>query len=68
MAQAASRELPRRERLLGPAPAAQLLTIYGFARLVDDVGDEAAGDRAALLDWLEPSSTASTPARRPSTR
>jgi squalene synthase HpnC len=30
-----------------------LLGIYGFARLVDDAGDEAAGDRAALLDWLE---------------
>src|SRR5690606_5849436 len=27
--------------------------IYGFARLVDDIGDEAPGDRTALLDWLE---------------
>ena len=30
-----------------------LLAIYGFARLVDDVGDEAAGDRSALLDRIE---------------
>jgi squalene synthase HpnC len=30
-----------------------LLAIYGFARLADDLGDEAPGDRLALLDWLE---------------
>jgi squalene synthase HpnC len=30
-----------------------LRAIYGFARLVDDVGDEVAGDREALLDELE---------------
>lgn len=30
-----------------------LLSIYGFARLVDDLGDEAPGDRNALLDALE---------------
>jgi squalene synthase HpnC len=38
--------LPRRER-------ERLRAVYGFARLVDDVGDEAAGDRLALLDELE---------------
>ena len=53
-----------------------LLAVYGFARLVDDIGDEAAGDRLALLDWLEPSSQraaaghghppAAAPARSPS--
>jgi phytoene/squalene synthetase len=31
----------------------QLLSIYGFARLVDDLGDEADGDRHELLDTLE---------------
>lgn len=36
--------------LLGRGRARHLLAIYGFARLVDDVGDEAVGDRAALLD------------------
>jgi squalene synthase HpnC len=30
-----------------------LLGIYGFARLVDDIGDETTGDRDAMLDWLE---------------
>ena len=47
------RELPgrlaARAALRPPAPAA----IYGFARLVDTLGDEAAGDREALLDELE---------------
>ena len=42
----ASRVLPRRVR-------GHLLALYGFARLVDDVGDEAPGDRLALLDWLD---------------
>jgi squalene synthase HpnC len=42
----ASRVLPRRERR-------QLLAVYGVARLIDDVGDEAAGDRHVLLDWLD---------------
>ena len=28
------------------------MAIYGFARLVDDVGDEAPGDRGALLDLV----------------
>jgi len=30
-----------------------LLAIYGFARLVDDVGDEAPGDREGALDAIE---------------
>lgn len=42
----ASRLLPRRTR-------AHLMAVYGFARLVDDLGDEAAGNRLAWLDWLE---------------
>ena len=40
--------------LLAPRDARpHLRAIYGFARLVDTLGDEAAGDRAALLDELE---------------
>jgi squalene synthase HpnC len=27
--------------------------VYGYARLVDDIGDESVGDRGAELDWLE---------------
>jgi squalene synthase HpnC len=42
----ASRALPRRVR-------SHLLAIYGFARLVDELGDSVAGDRLAALDWLE---------------
>jgi squalene synthase HpnC len=41
----ASRVLPRRVR-------AHMLAVYGFARLVDELGDSAPGDRLAALDWL----------------
>jgi squalene synthase HpnC len=41
----ASYVLPRRTR-------AHLLALYGFARLVDELGDEAPGDRLASLEWL----------------
>ena len=40
--------------ILAPAGARQhLRAIYGFARLVDNLGDEAIGDRGLLLDELE---------------
>jgi phytoene synthase len=40
--------------LLAPPEARpHLRAIYGFARLVDTIGDEAPGDRLALLDELE---------------
>jgi squalene synthase HpnC len=42
----ASRLLPRRDR-------EHLEAIYGFARLVDDIGDESPGDRVAELAWAE---------------
>jgi len=42
----ASRVLPRRARR-------HLLAAYGFARLVDEVGDAAPGDRLAQLDAIE---------------
>lgn len=37
-------------RLLPPAFRRHLLAIYVFARLVDDIGDEATGNRITLLD------------------
>jgi squalene synthase HpnC len=40
-------------RALPPELRSDLYALYGFARLVDDLGDEARGDRDALLDWLE---------------
>jgi len=42
----ASRLLPRRVRF-------HLLSLYGFARLVDELGDSLPGDRLAALDELE---------------
>jgi squalene synthase HpnC len=39
--------------VLGRDRQRHLRAIYGFARLVDDVGDEATGDRGALLDLVE---------------
>jgi squalene synthase HpnC len=42
----ASRVLPRRDR-------EHLLAVYGFARLVDELGDSAPGDRLQALDWLD---------------
>jgi len=45
----ASRALPRRERR-------HLMALYGFARLVDELGDSGerpAAERLAALDWLE---------------
>jgi squalene synthase HpnC len=39
-------------RVLPPATRQHLLAVYGFARLADDIGDEAEGDRLELLDWL----------------
>jgi squalene synthase HpnC len=53
MAQAGDENFPVAGILLGRRRRNHLLAIYGFARLVDDVGDEAAGDRGALLDRLE---------------
>lgn len=53
MAQAPSENFPVASHLLGRQARAHLMAIYGFARLVDDIGDEATGDRLALLDWLE---------------
>lgn len=49
MAQAGSENFTVASALVGHETQRHLRTIYGFARLVDDVGDEASGDRAALL-------------------
>jgi squalene synthase HpnC len=39
--------------LLPRTVRSHLLAVYGFARLVDDAGDEAPGDRLELLDEIE---------------
>lgn len=53
MGRAGSENFPVASHLLGRRERGHLLAIYGFARLVDDLGDEAPGDRLALLDWLQ---------------
>jgi squalene synthase HpnC len=50
--QAAAENFTVASAVLGRAQARHLMAIYGFARLVDDVGDEAVGDRAALLELV----------------
>jgi squalene synthase HpnC len=53
MARAGAENFPVASRLLPGPIRGHLMAIYGFARLVDDTGDDAAGDRVAMLDWLE---------------
>ena len=53
MARAGGENFPVAGLLAGRRRSEHLLAIYGFARLVDDTGDEADGDRGALLDWIE---------------
>jgi squalene synthase HpnC len=53
MAQARTENFPVASRLLPRRTRAHLLALYGFARLVDDAGDESVGDRLALLDEIE---------------
>ena len=53
LAQAAHENFTVASLIVGPRRQAHLRAIYGFARLVDDVGDEATGDRGALLDEVE---------------
>jgi squalene synthase HpnC len=52
-AKAGRENFPVASRLLPQASRKALMAIYGFARLTDDLGDEAAGDRLELLDWLD---------------
>jgi squalene synthase HpnC len=53
LAQAEHENFPVASALLGRRRQKHLMAIYGFARLVDDVGDEADGDRGALLDRID---------------
>ena len=57
----ASRLLPRRLR-------SELLCLYGYARLVDELGDSYEGDRLAALDWLQASLHDEIDAPRPPSR
>jgi len=51
--QARAENFPVALHVLPRAMRRDLLALYGFARLVDDTGDEAPGDRLAALDAIE---------------
>ena len=53
VARAGAENFPVASRLLGRRERSHLLAVYGFARLVDELGDTIGGDRLAALDWLE---------------
>jgi squalene synthase HpnC len=53
MGRASAENFPVAMRLLAPSHRRRLLAIYGFARLVDQLGDAVSGDRVAWLRWLE---------------
>jgi squalene synthase HpnC len=52
-AQISAENFPVAMRMIPKGPRAQLIKLYAFARFVDDVGDEAPGDRTALLALIE---------------
>ena len=52
-ARARTENFPVASLLFPRALRPHLRAVYGFARLVDILGDEAEGDRLALLDELE---------------
>jgi squalene synthase HpnC len=53
MARAAGENFPVASRLLPRRERGHLLALYGFARLVDEIGDSLDGDRLLALDRLE---------------
>jgi squalene synthase HpnC len=53
LAKAARENFPVALFVLPAGTRRRLSDIYGYARLVDDAGDLAEGDRDELLDWIE---------------
>jgi squalene synthase HpnC len=53
LSRARTENFPVASLLLGRREREHLLAIYGFARLVDELGDAHAGERLEALDWLE---------------
>lgn len=52
MSRAASENFPVALKVLPKQVRQHLEAIYGYARLVDNLGDEYSGDRSAALDWV----------------
>ena len=53
MARAGGENFPVALRLLPGSVRAHLQAVYGYARLVDNLGDDFPGDRTVALDWVE---------------
>ncbi len=53
MARVGGENFPVASRVLPARAREGLLALYGFARLADELGDSATGDRLAALDWLQ---------------
>jgi squalene synthase HpnC len=53
ISQMSAENFPVALRLLPRRPRSHLARVYQYARFVDDVGDEAPGDRLAMLDRIE---------------
>ncbi len=53
LARAETENFPVAGLLLPAGTRAHLLHIYGFARLLDEIGDSVQGDRVQALEWLE---------------
>ncbi|HTV11440.1 MAG TPA: squalene synthase HpnC [Acidimicrobiales bacterium] len=53
LGRASSENFPVASRLLPPALRVDLIALYGWARLVDELGDDYPGDRLGALDEVE---------------
>ncbi|HTQ67445.1 MAG TPA: squalene synthase HpnC [Solirubrobacteraceae bacterium] len=53
LARSGGENFPVASWVLGRRVRSDLLAIYGFARLVDELGDSFEGDRLQALDWVE---------------
>ena len=53
LARSGGENFPVASWVLGRRARSDLLAIYGFARLVDELGDTLEGDRLRALDWVE---------------
>lgn len=58
LGRAAGENFPVASLVLPRACRRHLLDFYGYARLVDQIGDAYPGDRLAALDWLEAETSA----------
>ncbi len=53
MAQKSVENFPVAIRALPKRTRGHLMAVYGYARFVDDIGDEFTGDRLTALDWVQ---------------